>query len=357
MFGITPILVSCGSSDDDDPVVALDNGLLSGEYQWHTVEFEWDHMNITSAADASADGQGTVTLIAPDGTFDVPYTVYAADRSLMIVPGGTAENEYGRVSSDGNVAIITDAQYVDPYDQRDVETHLLIRKSTDVDMTLARMSGEYIVSQIGQNAPGYLGYYTSQVEVVLNSDGTGTWEILNHSQLTPVGNTGNFNVSVATDGTFTVTPDPDPGYSDVGIIDPDANIFVMTDDDMADGDGEQIFAIGIRKSTVAPAFLTGTYQMNFFGYDFSVSPYGQFAARWNAVEDELNLEFDITVIIDSRGTAPGTTGSFSHTPVASDGRFVIGAGLGIVSPDGGYFAIVDTDLIDDDEMKIGFAIP
>ncbi len=346
IFGLITIIASGGDGDDG----GTNNGLLSGDYHWNTVEIEWDHMNIRWS-DMFADGQGTITVVGQT----IDYQISAADRTLSILmpTGSTAEDEFGIVSSDGDVAIITDAQLVDPNDQRDVETHILIRKSTNNIMTPARMSGEFIISQIGQNASGY---YTSQVGVVLLSGGTGTWEILNHTQPAEVGLTGTLIFSVATDGVFTL--DNGSG-SDTGIIAPDTNVFVMTDGDMLDGDGEQVFSIGVRKSASAPVFSSDNYQLHFFGNDYSNAyPIGpQFAARWNAVEDAVNLKFDATAIVDSRGISSGTPVSISHTAVATDGTFVAeGTDLGIVSPDGKYFAIVETDQTDDFEMKIGFAI-
>ena len=344
IFGLITIISSGGG--DDGNGVDLNNGLLSGAYHWSTVEFEWDHMNIGSV-DIDADGQGTITILGQT----VKYEILAADRTLSILPGSTAEDEFGIVSSDGDVALITDAQFIDPNDQRDVETHIVIRKSTNIIMTPARMSGEFIVNQIGQNASGY---YTSQLLVVLDSGGSGTWTILNHSQ--GQAGSGTLTFSVANDGTFTL----DNGFgADTGIISPDTNVLAITDGDMLDGDNEQVFSIGVRKSTSAPVLSSDNYQLHFIGYDIS-NPYPigpQFAARWNAVEDAANLEFDATAIVDSRGIASGSTASIAHSAVATDGTFVAeGTDLGIVSPDGKYFAIVETEQFDDFEMKIGFAI-
>jgi len=344
IFGIITIIASGGNGDS---VPNPYNVLLSGDYQLLSVEFEWDHMNIRSG-DVVADGQGTLTY----GGGTIAYSITAERLISISVPSDSSvETEYGIVASDGSLAVITDAQLVDPNDQRDVETHLVVKKSTN--MTMARMSGEFIISQIGQNASGY---YTSQVGVVLQSDGNGTWEILNHTQMAEVGLTGTLIFSVATNGTFTL--DNGSG-SDTGIISPDTNVFVITDGDMLDGDNEQVFSIGVRKSASAPVFSSNNYQLHFIGNDYS-NPYPigpQFAARWNAVEDAVNLEFDATAIVDSRGIASGTPVSISHTAVATDGTFVAEVtDLGIVSPDGKYFAIVETDQIDDTEMKIGFAI-
>lgn len=346
IFGIITIIASGGGGDGaPNPY----NALLSGEYQLHTVEFEWDHMNIGSG-DIVADGQGSFTY----GSGTVAYSITAERVISISVPSDpSVETEYGIIASDGNLAVITDAQLIDPNNQRDVETHVVVKKSSSTPMDYNRASGEYIISQIGQNTQGY---YTSRILVVLLSNGTGTWEILDHTQTAEVGLTGALTYVVFTDGTFSVNN----GVSATdftGIIAPDANMFVMTDADITDG--EIHFAIGVKKSTSAPVFSTDNYQLHFIGNDYSNAyPIGpQFAARWNAVEDAVNFEFDATAITDSRGIPSGSTATISHTAVATDGTFVAeGTDLGIVSPDGKYFAIVETDQIDDLEMKIGFAI-
>ena len=344
--GIITIIASGGNGDS---VPNPYNVLLSGDYQLLSVEFEWDHMNIRSG-DVVADGQGTLTY----GGGTIAYSITAERLISISVPSDSSvETEYGIVASDGSLAVITDAQLDDPNDQRDVETHLVVKKSTN--MTMDRVSGEFIISQIGQNASGY---YTSRVLVVLENDTSGTWEILDHTQPAEVGLNGNLSYVVAADGTFSVNNGASP-TDDTGIIAPDANMFVMIDADTTDADNEIIFAIGVRKSASAPVFSSDNYQLHFIGNDYSnFYPYGpQFAARWNAVEDAVNLEFDATAIVDSRGIASGTPVSISHTAVATDGTFVAeGTDLGIVSPDGKYFAIVETDQINDLEMKIGFAI-
>lgn len=342
MSGIVTIIASNGDGNGDQ------NFLLSGDYQIHKVEFEGSSFYAESF-DGSADGLGS--FYASVQTFE--YSI-SSDRTMSIsVPSEpTIEDEYGIVSSDGSLAIITDAQFIDPNTQNDVETALIVRKSTN--MTLSQASGEFIVSQIGQDAQGF---YTSQVEVVLQGDGTGTWLILKHSVASEIGDGGTFTYIVATDGTFTVDKDPVIDI-DSGIISPDANVFVMTDSNINDGDGETYFAVGVRKS-ITPPDLSGSYQLTFIGYDVTNTyPLGpQFAARWDAVEDASNLQFNATAIVDSRGTTPGTTVTIPHTTVANDGTFDANVyDLSIVSPDGEFFAIVETDITADAEIKIGLAI-
>ena len=340
--GIITIIASGGGGDGEPNPY---NALFSGEYQLQTVEFEWDHMNIVSA-DIVADGLGNFTY----GTGTIAYNITAERLFSLSDPNdATIEPEYGIIASDGSLLVITDAQYVDPYSQYDVETHIVVKKSSSTPMTLARASGEYIVNQIGQNTQGY---YTSRIEVVLQN-GSGNWEILNHTQTAEVGLTGSFSYSVSADGTISVNT------GDTGIVAPDANMFVMTDTDF--NDGEIHFAVGIRKSASAPVFSTENYQLHFIGYDSSkIPPDGpQFAARWDVVEDTANLEFDATAIIDSRGTPTGTVVSIPHTAVATDGTFDAAlTDYGIVAPDGAYFSVVetDTDAVSDSEIKLGFAI-
>jgi hypothetical protein len=256
------------------------------------------------------------------------------------------------VSSNGNLMMVTDAQLVDPNNQNDVETVFAVKKSTN--MTAAMVSGEYIVSQVGRNSNGF---YAGQILVVLQSDGTGTWLIQNHSQPAEVGLSGNLTFTGASNGTFTVNKDAGP---DSGIVSPDASLFVLTDGDLNDGDQDAHFAVGVRKSTTAPT-LSGSFQLHFIGYDpANAYPTGpQFAARWTVVENAVNFAFDATSIVDSRGIAPGTTVAIPHTSVAMDGTFTAGpdsTDLSILSPDGSFFAAVETDTAVDSEIKIGLAI-
>ncbi|MEJ2181732.1 MAG: hypothetical protein P8Y28_15225, partial [Gammaproteobacteria bacterium] len=177
--------------------------------------------------------------------------------------------------------------------------------------------------------------------------------ILNHSQAA-VGS-GNLTFTGSADGTFTV--DNGTG-ADAGIISPDANIFVISDGDMNDTDGEAFFAVGVRKSTTAPA-LSGTFELHFIGYDVTnLYPTGpQFAARWTVEEDQVNSSFQATNIVDSRGTPAGTTVTIPHTSVAPDGTFVAdNTDLSILSPNGNFFAVVETDTATDSEIKIGLAL-
>ena len=347
LLGLLTILLSnCDGCDDDE--TSTNNALLSGEYQILKVEYEGTDF-IAEQFAVTADGQGNINVAGET----IAYSIIAADRTITItVPSEpTVEAEHGIVSSDGNLAIITDAQLIDPNEQNDVETVLLVKKSTD--MTQARMSGEYIISQTGRDTTGQ--FYTSQALAVLENNGTGTWTILSHSQGV-VGTTGPLTVSVAADGTFTVNNGDGP---DTGIISPDANVLVITDSDPGDVDGEIYFSVGVRKSTTPPD-LSGIFQVHFIGYDIE-TPYPngpQFASRWNATEDSANSEFDVTLIIDSRGDTPaGSTASISHTPVATDGTFTAeGKDFGILSPDGRFFTIVETDIVEDLEIKLGVAI-
>ena len=344
---LTILLSSCGGGGDGTSTPVDDNALLSGEYQILKVEYEGDNF-IAAQFAATADGQGNINAAGET----IAYSI-AADRTISItVPSEpTVEALYGIVSSDGNLAIITDAQLIDPNNQNDVEMVLLVKKSTD--MTQARMSGEYIISEAGKDAAGE--YYTSRILVVLQNDGTGTWEILSHS-IAGVGDNGPLTVSVAADGTFTMDSGEGP---DTGIISPDANVLVITDSNPDDAANQVFFLVGVRKSTALPA-LSGTFQTHFIGYDITTPPPNgpQFAARWNATEDLANSEFDATLIIDSRSDLPlGATASISHTPVAIDGTFIVeGTDLGILSPDGRFFTIVETDTAEDLEIKLGFAI-
>jgi hypothetical protein len=339
-FGIITIIASNGDGGGGN------GDLFSGDYRIVKVEYEGSNF-IAEAFDGTADGEGNFNT--DQGS--IAYTL-SDDRMISISVPGTpsVETEYGKISSDGSLVLLTDAQLVDPNNQNDVETIVAVKKSTD--MTAAKASGEYILSQTGRDAQGF---YTSQVLVVLQSDGSGSWQILNDSRPAAVGLSGSLTSTGSADGTFTVDNGTGP---DAGIISSDANIFVVSDGDMNDTDGEAFFGVGVRKSTTAPT-LTGSFQVHFIGYDpTNAYPTGpQFAARWTVEEDPVNSSFQATNIVDSRGTPAGTTVTIPHTSVAADGTFVAdNTDLSILSPAGNFFAVVETDTATDAEIKIGLAL-
>jgi hypothetical protein len=343
-------LASCGGGGDGGvilPPANPNNALLSGEFQASTLEQEWHEVQMTGGS-GSADGKGTLSA----GGQSIRYNI-ADDRTITISPPFPAEKEYGIVSSDGNMAIITDARYVIPGStDQDVETVVVMKKSSGLAMDA--VSGAYIVSQVFAKKLGEYNFEfsTSRILLTLVNDGSGTWEILSHS----AGTTGSGNLTYAlntADGTFTITT---ATGTDSGIFSPDGNMLIFLDGllrtDAVNSDG--LLAVGVKKSTSAPT-LSGTYQVHFIGTDLNAGNYWQYASRLDGVVDVDH--FDCTVLADSRGASPGTI--LLPVPLSSvnaDGTFSInnGAAEGIVSPDGSFIAAVDTtvDYNIDYEIKL-----
>ena len=357
-LSLSVLFSACGGGGGESPPPSppppppVDNRtLLSGEYQAHKLEYEGSNV-IAQTFTVTADGQGNLQAAG----YDIVYSV-DEDRNLTLTfpHNPTVESSYGKVTSDGNLAITTEAVLDDPDTQNDVETLLIVKKSTTNPMTAARIKGEYLVNQAGF---GPSGYYTSQVQVVLLDTGTGGWLIIRHTSASEVGKNGALTYVINSDGTFTL--DNGSGESDVGIFAPSADVFVMTDG-VPGADSEVLYAVGVRKSVSAPP-ISEPLQMHFIGYDVANGyPYGpQFASRWGVLDDATKTSFIATCLIDSRGIAAGTLVSIPHTAVQSDGTFVSGADqdeFGIVSPDGVVMTIVETDdSVFDSEMKLGVAL-
>ena len=124
--------------------------------------------------------------------------------------------------------------------------------------------GDYLFHQIGINGLGAI--YTSQVEIIGNGDGTGSFSILRHSE----GATGSgaFTYTVATDHTFTVT---NSAGTDVGVLSGDDSLFIMVDAEVVanDTDSESIVGIGMRKDCLSPPVLSGVYRIGQIGVNTS----------------------------------------------------------------------------------------
>ncbi len=347
-------LASCGGGGDGGvilPPANPNNALLSGNFQVNTLEQEWYEVQ-TRSMDGSFDGKGTATVSTGGQSGSVRYNI-ADDRTITISRAGI-ETTYGLVSSDGNMAVLTDAKYIIPGStDQDVETSVAMKESSG--LTMNDVSGAYIVSQVFAKKLGNYNFEfsTSRILLTLVNDGTGTWEYLSHS----AGTTGSGDLTYAlntADGTFTITT---ATGTDSGIFSPDGNMLIMMDNlsrtDAVNSDG--LLAVGVKKSTVAPA-LSGTYQVHFFGTDLEAGAYWQYATRMDGVVDVDH--FDCTVLADSRGASPGTIlPAVPISAVAADGTFTInnGGATGIVSPDGSFIAAVDTTAADN-EIKLIFGL-
>lgn len=336
-------LFSCsgkGGGGGGAPPPATRNELLSGDYQFHVLEYNNDGVSnnlVASVHAMTADGNGNITNPAAGVTYRVE-----ADRTMSLNSGSSYPVHHGIISSSGTVAILMEAQYQDPTppDTDDLQLLVGIRKSSG--LTYSAMSGTYIVGQEGKNAGGH---YTTRAELYLASDGTGTWTTLVHSQ----GTTSTYNVSVAlntADGTFTMTS---PSWTNTlaGIVAPNADVLVMVDSNVS-------LTVGVRKSSGTAPVMSGTYQTFFAGMDSG----SKLARRFNATFNPSTMKFDCTLFAEFDPLDPTGTGnagmklSFPVSAVDGSGGFTVGAGEpGILSPDGTFFMVLDAST-GDGETKI-----
>jgi hypothetical protein len=318
---------------------------LSGDYQLQSLEYQAEPTNqiLVQVQNITANGAGLLTDPAGGITYQVD-----ADRRLSVNAGPTHPMAYGIISSSGTVLLLMEAQYQDPGDTDDLQFHIGIHKSSG--NTLAGMAGTYLVGQEGKDSGVF---YTSRAELSLDSSGTGTWTTLTHSQgpIPPP-----YNVTVSLDpatSTFTMTSS---AWTDTqtGILAPNAEVFAMVDDSANDTDTLVSLTIGVRKSAGTAPVMAGTYQTHFIGMDSG----SKLAFRINAAFNQGTMMFDSTVLayfdpLDPTGTgSAGTTFSTPVSAVVTDGTFTIdNAELGVLSPDGTFFMVLDADP-SDGELKL-----
>lgn len=202
----------------------------------------------------------------------------------------------------------------------------------------ADLSGTYLVHQIGQNSTGV---YTTQVEVVSNGDGTGTYTIVSHSQ----GDTGvdiPFDYSVSSLGELEVTHHMNTDY---GILANENGSFVLIDTDTADTDGEIVLAIGMKTGCTVVPLLSGDYQLVQIEVNSSGGTPVLQTSRVDLTFGPNSGEGSFTIVGHSAG-ASGAQGFFTYV-VNSDCSVVVnGIHHGVVSEDANQFVIVNTDPAD-----------
>jgi len=334
-------LGSCGGGGGGGgtPAPTTQNNLLSGDYQFHVLEYNNDGVSnnlVASVHAMTADGNGNITNPAAGVTYQVE-----ADRTMSLNSGSSHPVQHGNISSSGTVAILMEAQYQDPSDTDDLQLFVGIKKSSG--LTLAAMSGTYIVGQEGRNGGVH---YTTRAELQLASNGTGTWTTLTHSQgaIPPPYNV-TVSLNAAADGTFTMTS-PSWTNSLAGILAPNADVLVMVDTNVS-------LTVGVRESGGTAPVMSGTYQAFFAGMDNG----SKLARRFNATFNPGTMMFDCTVLAlfdpsDPTGTgSAGMTLSVPVTAVGGDGAFVVDTEPGILSPDGTFFMVLDAST-GDGETKI-----
>jgi hypothetical protein len=331
------------------------NANLNGEYIFGLVGMDVDAGSFyTGRGTCVFDGSGGATLNVlsdsrksggPGGSGPFAYSV-ESDNSLRIDAGSS---KFGIVSHDGSMIVVSDTE---PADDNELELVVGVKKSTTpVDKSV--LQGDYIISQIGANATGV---YTSRVSITSNGDGTGTWTILaDSSSSSNVGLTGTFAYTVDKTGTFSITTTINTTVigTDYGIVSADGSMFVLMDSDPTDGDGEVILAVGVKKSTGAPA-LTGSFEMNQIGWNTASNSIE--TSKVNIVSGATSGTLNATIVGDSEVANIGI--SVPATVVMSpDGTFTIDNGTGsldhgMVSSDGRIFTGSDASLTDGDSEII-----
>jgi hypothetical protein len=332
------------------------NAVIKGEYEISKYEIfgganSEPYITSTSRMYATFTGDGMMNYQVLEDSFNpspppdlFSRTCVVSAYNLLTFPDGNGM-EAGAFLPNHGIFVITDAS-----EARFNSFQVGVRKSDSIPS----FSGEYVMSRIGENAGGP---YTSRVRFISNGDGTGTWEIVSHSQ--GATGSGTFEYTLSLDGTLGPVDmyDGVGGFigTDRGMVASDGNAVVLVDASSEDGDGDIMLGVGIKKTAAAPVPFFSPYDrfhMNFIGAGSG----GAFASRLNVIWDIVNTEFDCTVLADSRGIAPGTQFTVQVTRSATDNTFLVESGdHGVLSPDGQFFAVVDTKAADG-EIKLAVGV-
>ncbi|MBE9515912.1 MAG: hypothetical protein IME93_02920 [Proteobacteria bacterium] len=352
---IALIIVACGG-DGGNGAVSY-NGKLNGNYVIHQIGENATGIYTTRVNVLSnGNGTGTFTIVehsqkAPEPAAPFSYTV-AANRTFSANNGiGT---DYGILSADGSLFIMVDAEITGDPEDTDGEIIASIGLSTDCT-TAPTLSGDYQLGQIMVDLAGVPApiTYTTLVDIAFGTPNIFT--IVEHSDPTSIGATGEFTYLVNSDCTFEI----DNGGPELlyGVAAADGSMFAIVDANPADT--EIKLTVGIQKSTVTQdnSLLSGNYWMGQFSEDNSTG-----------VPINYTAQVDVNSLGDGSGSATinshslGATGVLPITySIAADGTFSEtdpdNADSGIVNSSGDFFLLVDTDHIDeDDEIVLGFGI-
>lgn len=144
---------------------------------------------------------------------ELTYTV--ADDGTVTIDGKYS----GILSADGNMFVIVDTDKSDT----DLSIHVGVKKPSG--MSDDDMDAEFIMCEYGtEYAPPEPHRWTGRLDLDFEGDGTGTFQQLNDSS----GDTGSdsFTYAVSSDGTISTGGQ---GIEDKGIVNADANMFVIVD--------------------------------------------------------------------------------------------------------------------------------
>ena len=323
------MLSACGGGDDSTPTTNtggdINSARLSGSYflaefgnETTPSGFPW-----TARGSLAADGQGASTYQVNQisrgttGTLNFPYSVTA--QGLLSIGSGAAMNT-GQLSADGQYFHLLDTDKTD----QDVILRVGIKKTTA--LSNSTLSGEYEVYSLGGNLDGAIG--TIRMKLAADGQGAGTWTVFAHTDSNLAA--GNATYAVVADGGLTLN-----GMA--GHLSADGSVFLVADTNNLNGTIQ--IMIGVKKSSgKTNADLTGTYHFVETGED-NGSPWASrltFVAHGNGTGT-------YSVLADSDGGSG--TGSSTYT-VNSDGTLTLDGMSGILSGDGNFLVVVDTDRAD-----------
>lgn len=256
------ILLDTAGGNDEEVSLAIaqkksvvsDTCTLSGEYVFSRIgdDRSAGRETFSTLMHVAFDGSGAGTS---SNVFDSRGVVLGPSFNYIVMSTGgqsslmftDTDNDYfGILSPDCNKFIVSDTALPltpDAPVTTDISLGIGIKKSSAMSMDM--FAGEYLINQIGWKGGSA---YTSQIMIVSNSNGTGSWSIVKHSA--GVSASGTFSYTVDTDGVLRVTTKDQSNVvlgTDTGIVSSDGRLFVLSDTYFSDADGELLFSMGIRK--------------------------------------------------------------------------------------------------------------
>jgi len=205
---------------------------------------------VTARVDLTIQG-GTVggfTIVEHSGgaTGAVGDFTYTANNDCSITVNNGVDDLYGIVSQDGESFVLVDTNPNGPPPADAIALFVAIKKSSGMGDWI--LSGDYQLGQAGETIMGTSLFYTSQVDVTADGNGSASGTINAHSlappnslPVTPPPVTYSVNPA---EGTFSTDNGQDIDY---GIISSGGDLFMVVDADHNDADAEIIFAAGLKE--------------------------------------------------------------------------------------------------------------
>ncbi|MFC1877667.1 hypothetical protein ACFL2E_10425, partial [Thermodesulfobacteriota bacterium] len=266
-----------------------------------------------------------------DGELDSGTVAYDIDSNGVIsVTEGNTELLSGWVSGDPRFIGLMDNYFSDP---DNCTIGLGIAKGSGMDESTC--TGTYRYFRIEYDQDGVDEAIAVEVEMVMDGSGSGTFEVLSHTE----GETdsGDFSYVVTSEGLLTITGDPGPDQSIMnGIVSEDGGVFLILN---TDGDEDRSFGIGIKESSsMISSNIAGTYTiLSYRDEDFPENP-------------EVEIISDVSFEQGGTGVFVGSELVSSYS-LGSDGSLVLtsddGDGnRGLVSSDGAFITLLSVNTED-----------